>query len=85
MSGGSTLLARREIVISPSSSLAFDARAWRDTIVVVSCGTLDIVSTHGARARFGAGAIVCFERLSVDCLRNPGDRPLVLIAVTRVR
>jgi hypothetical protein len=75
--------ARREVSIAPGGDVAFDAREWRDAIVCVSAGSLGVEDAEGHRARFEAGAILCFDGLRIQTLRNPGPESLVLFAVSR--
>ena len=75
--------ARRRITLAPRASLAFDAAAWTDAIVLVERGTLELVGRAGVRRRFGAGAVLALAPLDLSALRNPGAEPVELVAVTR--
>jgi len=99
MSGGSIDLARerpasdpdpvcrrfkvRHLTIAGGRDLAFDEAEWRDAIVVVERGSLDIECLGGNRSTFATGAVLCLDRLSLRTLHNAGKVPVVLFAVTR--
>ena len=73
----------REVSIGPYAEITFDPREWQDAIVVIADGALEVNDSVGHRCRFESGAILCFDGLSVRALRNAGELPLVLIAVSR--
>jgi hypothetical protein len=56
---------------------------WRDALVVVGRGEVELEFAGGARRRFACGAVLCLARLSLRTLRNPGAEPALLVAVTR--
>ena len=69
--------------IASSDQVAFDNREWRDAIVCVTSGALEVEGAAGHRGRFETGALLCFDGLDVRSLRNPGPESLVLFAVSR--
>jgi hypothetical protein len=74
---------RRDVSIAPDDEVAFEASDWRDAIVHLAVGTLEIEDTLGFRGRFESGAILCFDRMPVRAMRNAGRGPLVLVALSR--
>lgn len=56
---------------------------WKDTLVVVERGAVDLVCANGAWARFERGDVLCLCRVSLLLLRNPGRDAAVLSAVSR--
>jgi len=54
-----------------------------DAIVLVEQGVLEVECRAGACRRFGRGSMIPIARLPVARLRNVGDGPLVLVAVSR--
>jgi hypothetical protein len=74
---------RREVSIAPDDEVAFDASDWRDAIVYLAVGTLEVEDTLGFRGRFESGAILCFDGMPVRAMRNAGVGPLVLVALSR--
>jgi hypothetical protein len=74
-----------QVAIAGSSELAFDAADWRDAIVVVERGCLELECLGGNRSSFATGAVLCLGPLSLRMLRNHGTEQVLLIAVSRVR
>jgi hypothetical protein len=76
--------ARRVVVVGPGQARAYDPGEWRDAIVAVKHGTIEVEARPaGRRARFGPGDVVTLDGLAVRALRNPGAEPAVLVAVSR--
>jgi mannose-6-phosphate isomerase-like protein (cupin superfamily) len=73
------------VVLQPGDALNYLAEDWVDALVVVRSGELQVQCHSGRRARFGAGAVLTMAGLPVRRLRNPGQQPLVLHAVARLR
>ncbi len=76
---------RREITIPPGGSRAYDAAEWRDALVVVERGTIELVGVSGGRRRLERDAVLWLSGLPLRALHNPGDEPAVLAALTRRR
>ncbi|MGH3460020.1 MAG: hypothetical protein ACRDP9_00970 [Kribbellaceae bacterium] len=72
-----TLLSRGAVNYRPAE--------WAGALVIVERGELEVECRGGARARFGEGAILAFSGLAVRRLRNPGNGPLVLSGLSRLR
>lgn len=77
--------ARRELTVAPGCSQAYDPAEWRDAIVVLERGRVDLVHLDGRRVGLTGGAVVSLDRLALRCLHNPGPAPAVLVAVSRKR
>jgi hypothetical protein len=75
----------RYVHIAPGSHLPGNAEAWRDALVVVERGEIEIEGRSGVRRRFVAGDVLCFEGLSLRALHNRGTDEAVLSAVARRR
>jgi hypothetical protein len=75
--------AMRVAVVGPGGSRAYDEAEWRDAIVVVEYGEIVLESRGGDSYRFGRGAVLWLEGLSLLALRNPGPEAAVLVAVSR--
>jgi hypothetical protein len=73
------------VVLAPSAALDYRHRQWADALVVVERGTLEVECGSGARARFGAGAVLTFATVRPRRLLNPGMTPLLLSALIRSR
>jgi hypothetical protein len=74
---------RRRVLVPPGSSRPYDEEEWRDAIVVVECGEIEIEGRCGVRARFRAGAIIWLFGLRLVALNCVGSEPAVLVAVAR--
>ena len=74
---------RRVVVLAPGETRAYDAADWRDALVVVEHGAVDVDDDAGRRVRFAAGGILTLEGVAARALRNPGRDPAVLRLVSR--
>jgi hypothetical protein len=79
----SSSFERREVVIAPGGTRAYDEAEWRGAIVVVERGQVELAQHGNNRRRFGRGDILYLEGLALRTLHNPGREPTVLIAVAR--
>lgn len=71
--------------LEPGTSHPYDPDEWRDALVVVEEGELELECDAGGRRRFGRGAVLSFAGLSLRRMHNPGAGPTVLVAVSRTR
>ena len=74
---------RRTVILPPGDDLDYEAADWADTLVIVERGELELECVSGCCARFAAGAVLTLVGLPVKRIRNPGQDPLVLSAITR--
>jgi hypothetical protein len=74
---------RRKTIIVPGDWLVFDPAQWRDALVVVEVGELELHCSRGGHRRFGAGAMLCFQGLGLRALHNPGVEETVLVSISR--
>jgi len=74
---------RRVVAVPPCGELAFDEAEWRDALVVVERGEIELVCLGGSRERFGRGDVLWLAGLPLGALRNPGCEPALLAAVSR--
>jgi hypothetical protein len=73
----------REVTIACMSERAYDEGEWAGAVVVVEEGELELECRGGSRSRFASGSVLFFASLGLRTLRNPGDAPVLLTAVTR--
>jgi quercetin dioxygenase-like cupin family protein len=73
----------RTVSIAPGCALAYDALAWRDALVVVERGEIEIECMHGTRRRFAHGDVLWLIGLPLRALHNRGREAVVLVAVAR--
>jgi hypothetical protein len=71
------------MTIAGGRDVAFDEAEWRDAIVVIERGSLDIECLGGNRSTFATGAVLCLDRLQLRTLHNAGNEPVLLFAVSR--
>ena len=74
---------RLQVIIAPGRVLPYRRSAWRDAIVVVERGSIELLCSDGRRYGFGCGDVLWLDGLPVRCLRNPGHTRAVLVAVSR--
>jgi hypothetical protein len=73
---------KRVIELTPKDELRIDTAAWRDAIVFLETGEVELECSAGERRRFAAGAVLCLVP-PVRALRNCGDDSARLIAISR--
>jgi hypothetical protein len=73
----------RRIVLAPGEERAYEEAEWRDAIVAVQRGAVDLVTERGVSASFGRGDILWLSGLPVGALCNRGAQLAVLLAVSR--
>jgi hypothetical protein len=76
---------RQELVIAAGATLPYDEERWRDAMVVVERGEIDLCCSRGGRRRFVAGAVLFFDGLGLRALHNPGLEDTVLVSLSRRR
>jgi hypothetical protein len=74
---------RRLVVVPAGQERAYIATEWRDALVVVECGEIELESLGGTRVRFPAGAVLWLAELPLRTLRCTSQEPAVLAAVCR--
>ena len=73
----------RVVELPPGRERATHEAEWRDALVVVDRGEIELDCVGGSRRRFGRGAVLWLGGLPLRALRNPGDERAVLVAVSR--
>ena len=71
------------LTLPPGDEEPYREGDWADAIVIVERGELELECTRGGSRRFQRGAILWFAGLPLRTLRNRGDEPVVLTAVSR--
>lgn len=71
------------VAIPPGTDHAYAEAEWRDALVLIDQGVLDLECTDGGVWRFTHGAILCLANLPLRSLRNQGSEPLSLTRVRR--
>ena len=73
----------REVAVAPGGDRPYDAAEWRDALVLVKSGEIEVRGVSGARSAFGRGDLLYLDRIPLRGLHNPGVEPAVLVAVSR--
>jgi hypothetical protein len=73
----------RSITIPAHGERVVDAGFWRDAIVAVQRGRLEIETIAGGRLAFPPGALVCFEGVRLRALRCLDAESVVLLVISR--
>jgi hypothetical protein len=71
------------VVIAPFSELSYEQSSWRDTIVFVEQGEVDLEWETGSRLHCLRGDVLYLTGLHLRVLSNRGAEPAILIAVSR--
>jgi quercetin dioxygenase-like cupin family protein len=74
---------RRAVVIAPGCVRAYHEAEWRDAIVVVECGRIELELVGRGRPYFERGDVLWLDGLPLRALHNRGSEPAVLVAVAR--
>ena len=74
---------RREVVLMPYAGRAYLAAEWRDALVIVEHGALELVGLSGTRRRLDPGAVLWLSGLPLRALRNPGPASTTLAGISR--
>jgi hypothetical protein len=75
----------RRIIVAPGHERRYDEAEWRDSLVVVESGRIELECRSGYRRRFGRGDVLWLIGLPLRALHNYGRVPTVLVAVSRPR
>lgn len=81
--GASPGFELRAMTVSPISERLYDEAEWRDALVLVQRGEIELEWLSGACRSFRCGDLLWLTGLSLRVLRNHGDDPVVLLAVSR--
>jgi hypothetical protein len=71
------------LTLAPESEEPYREEDWADAIVIVERGELEVECQAGGRKLFRRGAILWLVGLPLRTLRNRGQEPVVLAAVSR--
>ena len=75
----------RTVSLAPGGERPYDADEWRDALVVVGRGRVELESRGGRRHAFGRGETLWLGGMPLRAVCNPGRETAVLIAVSRRR
>ena len=75
----------RTVALEPGGTLVYEEEEWRDALVTVQSGELELEMLCGRSAFFQKGDVLWLQGLPLASLRNRGDEPAVLVAASRDR
>jgi hypothetical protein len=73
----------RLVAVAPGRTRAYDEAEWRDALVTVACGAIELEGLSGRRQTFERGAVLWLAGLPLRALHNRGPEPAVIVAVAR--
>jgi hypothetical protein len=73
----------RSVVMEAGAARIYNESEWRDALVVVTRGEIELECADGEACRFGRGSVLCLQGLPLRALRSRGTEPAVLFAVSR--
>jgi len=85
MDDGKPRFERRVVTLEAGRERRYDAAEWRDALVVVERGELELESSAGCSRRFAAGDLLWLAGLPLRALHNPGPEPVSMVAIARRR
>jgi hypothetical protein len=75
----------RVVVLVPGAERPYEESEWRDALVVLETGDIDLESVGGSRHHFRSGDVLWLSGLPLRALHNYGPEPALLVAVSRRR
>ena len=73
----------RRVAIAPGATHPYEANEWRDALVVLAQGELELLWDGRDRLRLSSGAVLWLVDLPLRGLRNPGAETALLLAISR--
>lgn len=81
--GGALPFTTCVVTIEPGCALPYEEAAWRDAIVFITSGDIELQCSSGAVQRFRGGHILWLANLPLKAVRNPGPGVARLVAISR--
>jgi len=73
----------RTVEVEPGGARIYHEAEWRDSIVVVARGQIELECLGGSRYGVERGAVLWLVGLPLRALHNGGAEPAVLVAFSR--
>jgi quercetin dioxygenase-like cupin family protein len=73
----------RVVVLSPGGRRPYEEAEWRDALVVLESGDIDLECLGGGRHQLRRGDVLWLTGLPLRALLNHGPEPALLVAVSR--
>lgn len=74
---------RRLVTIAPGDVVDHDPDVWRDAMVIVADGAIELECTAGGRRSFDTGSILWCHDLAIRRIHSTGLVPAVLVSISR--
>ncbi|HEX6350358.1 MAG TPA: hypothetical protein VF160_13330 [Candidatus Dormibacteraeota bacterium] len=71
------------MVVPPGCERICNPDEWRDTLVVIGSGAIELETEHGVRRRFERPALLTLRGRRFKRLVNSGGRPATLMVISR--
>jgi quercetin dioxygenase-like cupin family protein len=71
------------VAVAPGDARPYEAAEWRDALVVVERGEIELETVRDGTRRYARGDVLWLTGLPLRTLRNRGGEPAVLVAVSR--
>ena len=81
--GGRVVRVAHRVVTVAAGDKAYREEEWRDALVVVETGRIELETQSGGRRGFRTGDVLCLVGLALRALHNPGPGPAVLWRCSR--
>ena len=73
----------RVVTVLPGRPRAYQLAEWRDCLVVVESGELELEHVDSSRHQFGPGCLLALDSMPLRWLHAAGPGPVLLSAVSR--
>jgi hypothetical protein len=73
----------RAVAIEPGGRRAYDECEWRDALVVVRRGEIELECLSGSSSPFRRGDLLWLAGLPLRAVHNRGRDPVLVVAVSR--
>jgi hypothetical protein len=83
MRSGHDGLEVRLVAVAPGRSRAYDEAEWRDALVIVEYGQIELEGLNGSRQTFERGDVLWLVGLPLRALHNRGREPALMVGVSR--
>jgi hypothetical protein len=70
--------SKREVVVDAGATRVYEPSEWRDALVLVKTGSIELETRSGVRRTFVAGNVLWLSGLPLRLLRNPGPMQAIL-------
>lgn len=71
------------VCVPPGATRAYRKEDWRDSLVLVVAGDIDLVGLSGTTHTCRAGDLIWLDGLPLRLLRNSGSAAVLLVAFAR--